>query len=564
MRISRLITKTEQQIELGGISILVGANNVGKSQTLIDIKDRMVNGMASKPVIFKQIEFEKPATIEEVFDGLSINDHPTSVGTQMLTGINSSLTGGENLNINKQHIKQQFERQPNIDYLLGNISKLRLSFLDASSRLSLAKTTQSINPHTDIPQHILHKLLQDELTEQELAKAFKKAFQMSIRFDDSGYKDFCLRVAKQFKNIPDKTRDAFPIMSKYNKLDNQGDGFKSFVGIILSLLFSKDRIILLDEPEAFLHPAQARFLGKWIADQSTKFSGQIIISTHNANFLSGILSSNNQISIYRVNREDNVTDYNLLPPEAIEKLTKSPMLSSQRVLESIFHKGVIVCEADADRTIYQTVAQRVFNNQNILFIHSHNKQTLKDVVNLLSEAKIPVGAIADIDLLNDERNFKDLVEALTRKPTSKALLDKRKNIDTSVKNQGDEEILDSIKASISEFLEQLEKSEHTLDGAKGAINRIRKSATKWAVQKDKGIKGFEDELQPLVNRFIGSLKTKKLFVVPVGELEKWIPLEVKKNKWVIPALEKIYAGHTPDNLKEFVKTMLNKMGENVS
>lgn len=564
MRISKLTTKTGQQLDLGGISILVGANNVGKSQTLIDIKDRMVSGLASKPVIFKEIEFQKPATIEELFDGLVIKDHPTSVGSQTVTGINSNLTGDENLVINKGSIENQFKRQQNINYILGNISKLRLSFLDASSRLSLAKTTQSINPHTDIPKHILHKLLQDELTEKELAKAFKKAFQMSIRFDDSGYKDFCLRVAKQFKNIPEKTRDAFPIMSKYNKLDNQGDGFKSFVGIILSLLFSKDRIILLDEPEAFLHPAQARFLGNWIADQSINFSGQIVISTHNANFLSGILSSNNEINIYRVNRENNKTDYNLLPPEAIEKMTKSPMLSSQRVLESIFHKGVVVCEADADRTIYQTVAQKEFNNQNILFIHSHNKQTLKDVVNLLVEAKIPVGAIADIDLLNNEHNFKELVEALIGKRISKALLKKRKEIDTSVTNQNDDEILDSVKNDISEFLDQLNNQEHNLDGAKGALNRIRKAATKWAVQKEKGIEGFEEDFQVIVNRFVGSLKSKKLFIVPVGELEKWIPLDVKKNKWIIPALEEIFAGNTPENLKTFIRTILNKMGENVS
>lgn len=135
MRVSKLVTKTGQQIELGGISILVGANNVGKSQTLMDIKDRMVNGLASKPVIFTEIQFEKPEKFETLFDGLELKDHPTSVGTQMLTGINSNLTGGESLNINKADIEHQFNTQQNLDFLLGNISKLRLSFLDASSRL---------------------------------------------------------------------------------------------------------------------------------------------------------------------------------------------------------------------------------------------------------------------------------------------------------------------------------------------------------------------------------------------------------------------------------------------
>ncbi|MCF6182670.1 hypothetical protein [Lutibacter sp.] len=203
-------------------------------------------------------------------------------------------------------------------------------------------------------------------------------------------------------------------------------------------------------------------------------------------------------------------------------------------------------------------------SQNILFIHSHNKQTLKDVVQLLTDSKIPVAAIADIDLLNDETNFKNLYEALTTQKVSKALLKTRAAIDKSVKNQNDTSILNSIKSNVEEFLEQLNNSEHTLDGAKGALNRIRKEATKWATQKEKGVSGFDTEYQKKVNRFIGTLKSKKLFIVPVGELEKWIPLGVKKNKWVIPALNKIYEGKTPDNLKHFIKSILVKMGENVS
>lgn len=564
MKIAKIITKSNQEIEPGNISILVGPNNVGKSQTLIDIKDRMVNGMASKPVVLKEIHFNKPSNIESIFDGFILKDHSTSVEHKIISGINSNLTDSENITIHMPGIERQFKTQKDINFLLGNISRLRLSFLDASSRLSLANTVESFNPHRDTPKYILHKLLTDEFTEKELTKAFKEAFQMSIKFDDSGYKDFCLRVAKRFKNIPEKTRDAFPIMDQYNKLDYQGDGFKSFVGIVLSLLFSKDRVILLDEPEAFLHPAQAKFLGKWIADQSINFSGQIIIATHNANFLSGILSSSNKINIYRVNREDDKTDYNLLPPAAIENLTKSPMLSSQRVLESIFHKGVIVCEADADRIIYQSVSQKVFNNQNILFIHSHNKQTLKDVVKLLVESKIPVGAIADIDLLNEETNFKNLLEALTNKKASKALLNTRNKIDASVQGQTDEAILALIKNSIELFLEQLNKSEHTLDGARGALKRIRKEATKWSMQKDKGVDGFDIEYRKKVNRFLGTLKSKKLFIVPVGELEKWIPLEVSKNKWIVPALNEIYEGKTPKNLKDFISSILINMGENIS
>ena len=56
-------------------------------------------------------------------------------------------------------------------------------------------------------------------------------------------------------------------MRQFQTLDEQGDGFRSYVGVVLSVLLSEGRTILLDEPEAFLHPMQARRLGAWLAEQ---------------------------------------------------------------------------------------------------------------------------------------------------------------------------------------------------------------------------------------------------------------------------------------------------------
>ncbi|MBA7586419.1 hypothetical protein ES708_28417 [subsurface metagenome] len=172
-------------------------------------------------------------------------------------------------------------------------------------------------------------------------------------------------------------------------------------------------------------------------------------------------------------------------------------------------KGLVVCEADADRTVYQTVALKEFVNQSILFVHSHNKQTLKDVVELLVEAKILVGTIADIDLLNDETNLKNMVESLAEKKISKRLLSTREKIDNSVQNQSDTEILMLIEKNIAAFLQQLQQGNHTLDGAKGALNRIRKEATKWAIKKYRGVDEFDQVNKLKANRLLGILKSKR-------------------------------------------------------
>lgn len=455
-------------------------------------------------------------------------------------------------------LESDFQINKSYNYILGNITKYRVANLDSSTRLNLVLSTSSFNPNLDMPSNLIQSLFLDENNELLLIKAFKLAFDMDIKLDYSELISLCLRVGKELPKIPEDPQQACKITQFLQKIDTQGDGFKSFVGIILGLLFSKDRIILLDEPEAFLHPAQARFLGKWIIDNSDLFQGQLLICTHNSNFLSGVLSSDKKVDIFRLNRHDNITEYNLLPPNATDNLSKSPILSSQRVIEGIFHKGVVVCEADADRAVYQSVASvEHMSNQEILFIHSHNKQTHKDVAKLLVEAKIPVALIVDIDIFNGDTDLKNILEILGDNLENVDLLEKRKVIAASVNKTSENEILEHVKNEIRLFLEQLERGEHTLNGAKSAYKRIEKEFTSWKDVKDKGIIGLSSDIQPTAIALINDLKAKGIFVVPVGELEGWMDLGTKKkNKWIIPALNKIHSRGCSPELRDFIKEVL--------
>jgi AAA15 family ATPase/GTPase len=565
MKIEKIIFKNDQVISLGKISILVGANNVGKSQTLRDIQQRMQIGLASKSTLIKEIIFEKPETFDDLLKNLKVSPSQHSIGNWQVTGMNNNLMGQDSFEINYEYSKSQFEKVEGLNWVLGNISKFKVSHLDSSTRLNLINTTSSFNPDESHPNNILQNLFLNKDNEELLKKAFNEAFGMDIMLDYSGLIDFCLRVAKDFPEIPDDPRKAYPITKEFNKIDNQGDGFRSFVGIVLSLLFSKDRIVLLDEPEAFLHPAQARYLGKWIADNSEKLSGQIIISTHNSNFLSGLLQSDKTVDIFRLNRNLDNTTFSLIPPDATENLTKSPMLSSQRVLEAIFHKAVIVCEADADRIVYQTVSTLHHGNQEILFVYSHNKQTLKDVAQLLIATQIPVGVIVDIDILNDETDLKNLYKAVNQSDPTDEILAMRKTIAESVDNSSEESALEKLKDNIEEFLEQLKKNEHKFGGAKGALNRIRKETSKWTFPKKNGIDGFDEKTKPIVMELINNLNDKNIFIIPVGELEGWMDLGTsRKNNWILIALNEIFQKNTSKELINFVDMTLKLVTRNIA
>lgn len=58
-------------------------------------------------------------------------------------------------------------------------------------------------------------------------------------------------------------------------------GLRSFVGVLLNAFVSYQSILFIDEPEAFLHPPQARLLGKMLAKDLPP-ERQLFLATHSA------------------------------------------------------------------------------------------------------------------------------------------------------------------------------------------------------------------------------------------------------------------------------------------
>jgi hypothetical protein len=131
-------------------------------------------------------------------------------------------------------------------------------------------------------------------------------------------------------------------------------------------------------------------------------------------------------------------------------------------MEAFFSKRVAVCEADSDRIIYQTVAVKEFGNENILFVHAHNKQTLKDVVGLLRDATIPVCAITDIDILNSSDELTKLLLALKPDKDFSEVLATRQEIARLVSNRDETEVLADITVKVVELLDHLRVTQSDL------------------------------------------------------------------------------------------------------
>jgi len=489
---------------------------------------------------------------------------PNNMGQHLLRG--AIMHGLQDIPIIAGELEQDLknEKYRTGEHGFGNLGQLFYSHMDGASRLHATQSCGSFNPHVAGPQSVLQALYKNSEVEQELRRIFWEVFGMDVRLDYSGLMTLSLRVAEQFEDIPEDPRAAFPVLQKYSALDEQGDGYRSFAGVVLSVLLSKGRIILLDEPEAFLHPAQARQLGHWLGLHAKTIESQVLVATHNASFLSGIVGSGAEVDIYRLNRSSNTTTFDRIAPEAISRLATSPLLSSQRVLEAIFFRGVIVCEGDADRAVYGTVASDVLARQDLLFMHAHDKQSIKPIVEMLKSAAIPVAAIVDADILNSHDELKAILQPFGIHERCENILSRRQRIAVAMRAKPENESLNELTVAVSQLMTQLASKDHTLSGARSALRRIERSGSEWEPLKRQGLAGVPLAVRAEANEITKELSALGLFIVPVGELESWMNLGTsQKSKWIVAALQKLHDGECPPQLKEFVsRIMAHFSGDN--
>ncbi|HJV77993.1 MAG TPA: AAA family ATPase, partial [Paludibacter sp.] len=185
------------------------------------------------------------------------------------------------------------------------------------------------------------------------------------------------------------------------------DGVKAFTGIITTIIAGDPKVILIDEPEAFLHPSLAANLGKEVSNSVNGTSKNLFVSTHSANFLMGCIQSGVPLNIIRLTYSNNSPTARILPSDKVLKLMRHPLLRSTGVLNGLFYEYVIVTEADSDRAFYQEINERLLMFEpdkgipNCLFLNAQNKQTIHEILRPLREMGIPCAAIVDVDIIKE-------------------------------------------------------------------------------------------------------------------------------------------------------------------
>src|SRR5207247_317487 len=201
--------------------------------------------------------------------------------------------------------------------------------------------------------------------------------------------------------------DAVRFHASAQLIDQASDGVKAFTGIVTELMAGDPRVLLIDEPEAFLHPSLASKLGYEVSRAALSADKRVFASTHSPMFVMGCIQSGAPVNIVRLTYRDGIATSRLLPSAEILLLMRNPLLRSTGVLSGLFYEFVVVTESDADRAFYQEINERLLRSKpqwgipNCLFINAQNKQTVHTVIRPLRQLGIPAAGVVDVDVIKD-------------------------------------------------------------------------------------------------------------------------------------------------------------------
>ena len=400
---------------------------------------------------------------------------------------------------------------------------------------------------------------------QSVRKCINNIFDNTdVYLDSSNLGMLQFRVGTDFSSIPENPQAAFEKLKDFAVLDDQGDGLRSVLGMITAIVALEKPIILLDEPEAFLHPPQALQLGKIISNL-VKDSQQIFVATHSADFLRGLLGETQDAVIIHLDRpKDNITEARVLDSAALSQVITDPLISSSRVLEGMFYKGVVATEADSDTAFYQRLFQKVGASDEIHFLQTSGKQALKKIISPYQKLGIKFAIIADADVIRERNDVKALLDLTSDETTKEQILEERDEVIKYFQTQSKYDRLLALQTALHKLISAelpSETSSEDIDKAladyRAKLGKLREESDDLSKLKAFGRECFPAEEQQRFDKLCNLCSNIGLFIVWVGELESWlvdygIERTSNKPKWIAEALTKIYESE-PDNDKAIWK-----------
>jgi predicted ATPase len=570
--IKSLAPHVGDSFDLGTVTVFTGPNNSGTTEVLHDIA-RLVakfdpragereEGDTPTTHVIDDLTFVPKLKMERLLFGLTMSDSDAAEEV-VVQGLGPDLKTPHRRTIGSE-IRNTLYR-PVItarsiwNSSLGEFLPLRLFYLTPDDRHRTVEPSPARAP-VQAPESLLQELqYASERTHSELDAAICEAFDgLHVLLDDTKRIHLSLRTTM---SLPDQASDAIEAVRQFEAmtaLEDQGDGIKCLVSVVLSMLLGQGRAILLDHPDAFLHPQQSRHLGEWIAAQAAKLGCQVFIATRDPAFIAGLHQGKTDVALVTLTRTDDSTLLRPVSAEASQHLVQFPLLANQHAINALFCDSAVVIPENDDQVIYELVARRELGATRVGFYHAHGGANVTLVTQALRHAHVPVCVVTELDVFQDADTFCRLVEAVTGAPPLPPWLATRERLASHLEGWHDEEKLSKNTDEVESFLDQLKDGVEAEEAAKLQSERDEKF-TKWQHFKRDRLGGLPHDLRVWVEELIDELKRKGIFVSTQGRLQEWIADNASPSEranWFTSAIEMVEQGKCPADLRAFVADLV--------
>ena len=336
-------------------------------------------------------------------------------------------------------------------------------------------------------------------------------------------------------------------LRKLPKLDEAGDGIRSFVGTLLAAKCGAHPVLLIDEPEAFLHPPQSRRLAAVLAQTAGDLNRQVIIATHSSDVLRGALTASKKVQICRIVRNGDVNQTSLLSKDDLQTIWSKPQLRSSTAIDGVFHEGAVICEADSDCRFYETLIREIEKDSkapiDLYLTHGAGKGAFATLAKAYRSLSVKTAVISDLDLLRNQAEFDNTLRALGADPVGMGTL--YKTVVSALNEQKPLISITDFAQRTRALVDGVEEKKKLDSRDRAEFEKLLSDAGDWSEAKRYGIGKLRGEKLSDAKNLLAKCQEVGLFLVPKGELEGWWPEgPPDKGKWIAKAIPRIQSEPT--------------------
>jgi len=439
MKIQSVKLNDDKLLEFSDFNVIIGGNAVGKTTFLLELFSR-AEGKERKRwywLYTEPLKYSSDNPLEDLklLQG-SMTYHYEGANRFYYSQSIKNLEGNTDLEGRYRFNHAEFEKlksiidqteQEGANNLFQELKYQRafLTFASCEARLNLPSDIE-IRALDQSPQDALNVLFRNRALKKQIDENILGQFHLYLALLD--HKKSRLELGLSRVNPPsfnDKVDDLQEEFSRiegwkeqyYTSIQEVGHGIRSMVKLLMSLLDPVNHIVLIDEPELFIYPAQKRWLGKQLVNLAQEQNKQVFLVTHDPIILQGILDMPGKTHILRIEMdEEGKRALRQCDLKHVEDV--GAKRNQESYLQGLFYQRSLAVEGATDRAFYQVMVEELMENRienrDLGFIVCGGKGASKNVAHIVSQVGLRSAFIYDFDaLLFDIPLLRDIVNMLS-------------------------------------------------------------------------------------------------------------------------------------------------------